>query len=216
MAADNLISFGFRKKRQQADSCDVSLTSTPATTISATDGAAFISQSFEEARFLLAIRFPSLPSRASRPRHGPIIAECRLDEERFLKSPGILHPVFDDWHGLHIERDYVGLHARRNASDLVLKTHGRRRSPCCHVLGVAGGQRVTVELGGLIGFIECCEDGERRPSTQFRSELNAYRPFLLHGALNVEVSEPRSFPDGANAYLACGPLHWNRRPASVR
>jgi hypothetical protein len=35
-----LISFGFRKKRQQADSCDVSLTSTPTTTISATGGGA--------------------------------------------------------------------------------------------------------------------------------------------------------------------------------
>jgi hypothetical protein len=40
-----LISFAFRKKRQQADSCDVSLTSTPTTTISATVGGAFISPS---------------------------------------------------------------------------------------------------------------------------------------------------------------------------
>jgi len=45
LALGVLISCGFRKKRQQADSCDVSLTSTPTTTISATVGGAFISPS---------------------------------------------------------------------------------------------------------------------------------------------------------------------------
>jgi hypothetical protein len=45
LALGRLISFGFRKKRQQADSSDVPLTSTPTTKISATGGRAFISPS---------------------------------------------------------------------------------------------------------------------------------------------------------------------------
>ena len=32
----------------------------------------------------------------------------------------------------------------------------------------------------------------------------------------MDRPEPRSFPDGANAYLACGLLRWNRRSAPVR
>jgi hypothetical protein len=42
LALGRLISFGFRKKRHQADSCDAPLTSTPTTTISATGGHAFL------------------------------------------------------------------------------------------------------------------------------------------------------------------------------
>jgi hypothetical protein len=45
LALGRLISFGFRKKRQQADSSDAHLTSTPTTTISATGGRAFNLQS---------------------------------------------------------------------------------------------------------------------------------------------------------------------------
>jgi hypothetical protein len=41
LALGRLISFGFRKKRHQADSRDAPLTSTPTTTISATGGRAF-------------------------------------------------------------------------------------------------------------------------------------------------------------------------------
>jgi hypothetical protein len=47
-----LISLVFRKKRRQADSCDVYLTSTPATTIRAAGGAAFISPSSSSAQRL--------------------------------------------------------------------------------------------------------------------------------------------------------------------
>jgi len=61
MAADNLISFGFRKKRQQADSCDVSLTSTPTTTISATGGGAFNLPSFDGGQFHPRARFSRSP-----------------------------------------------------------------------------------------------------------------------------------------------------------
>ena len=42
LALGRFISFGFRKKRHQADSCDVPLTSTPTTTISATGGRTFL------------------------------------------------------------------------------------------------------------------------------------------------------------------------------
>src|SRR5713226_952321 len=42
LAPGRLISFGFRKKRHQADSRDAPLTSTPTTTISATGGRAFL------------------------------------------------------------------------------------------------------------------------------------------------------------------------------
>ena len=42
LALGRLISFGFRKKRHQADSRDAPLTSTPTTTISATGGRAFL------------------------------------------------------------------------------------------------------------------------------------------------------------------------------
>lgn len=45
LALGILILFGFHKKRQQADSRDAPLTSTPTTTISATGGGAFISRS---------------------------------------------------------------------------------------------------------------------------------------------------------------------------
>jgi hypothetical protein len=42
LALGRLISFGFSRKRHQADSCDTPLTSTPTTTISATGGRAFL------------------------------------------------------------------------------------------------------------------------------------------------------------------------------
>jgi hypothetical protein len=42
LALGRLISFGFRKKRHQADSRDAPLTSTPTTTISATGGRDFL------------------------------------------------------------------------------------------------------------------------------------------------------------------------------
>jgi hypothetical protein len=42
LALGRLTSFGFRRKRHQADSCDAPLTSTPTTTISATGGRAFL------------------------------------------------------------------------------------------------------------------------------------------------------------------------------
>ena len=57
LSLGRLISLAFRKKRHQADSCDVSLTSTPTTTISATVGGAFNLPSFDGANFAVPLDF---------------------------------------------------------------------------------------------------------------------------------------------------------------
>jgi hypothetical protein len=61
LALGRLISFGFRKKRHQADSSDAPLTSNPTTTISTTAGRAFISPSRSSVhRLRHATIFPSV------------------------------------------------------------------------------------------------------------------------------------------------------------
>ena len=66
LALGRLISFGFRKKRHQADSRDAALTSTPTTTISATGGRAFFlpSKQSDESFIMfttadISLRYPS-------------------------------------------------------------------------------------------------------------------------------------------------------------
>src|SRR5215831_1810561 len=56
----------------------------------------------------------------------------------------------------------------------------------CHVIGVAGGQRVTVELCGLVGLVQGGKDRERSAGPQIGAETDANRALLLHGAPNVE------------------------------
>jgi hypothetical protein len=56
LALGRLISFGFRRKRHQAEACDTPLTSTPTTTISATGGRAFSLAVQDQPRILYRIR----------------------------------------------------------------------------------------------------------------------------------------------------------------
>jgi hypothetical protein len=57
LALGILICKAFREKRQQANSCDAPLTSTPTTTISATVGGAFIFRSFDRGNFATSTDF---------------------------------------------------------------------------------------------------------------------------------------------------------------
>ncbi len=66
LALGILICQTFRKKRQQANSCDAPLTSTPTNTISATAVGVFILRSFNRGNFAIATALSLSQNRASR------------------------------------------------------------------------------------------------------------------------------------------------------
>src|SRR5262245_66323327 len=86
----------------------------------------------------------------------------------------------------NVEHNNVSFQARCDASDLVFQIHGMRCPARCHVIGVAGGQRVTVELCGLVGLVQGGKDRERGAGPQIGAETDANRALLLHGAPDVE------------------------------
>src|ERR1700743_3650412 len=107
------------------------------------------------ADFALSDRMPCIRSRCNGPRgiaaisefaghvgrlYGPVVAERHLNEQRLFEIPCELHPVFDERRRFHVEHDDVGLHARRNAADLVFKVHRMRRSSRREIMCMAGGQ----------------------------------------------------------------------------
>jgi hypothetical protein len=83
----------FREERQQADSCDVSLTSAPTTIIRATVGRAFILQSFDGAHFPIAIEFFRYPKQCFTHQRAcdfsahRLLAGASIDRSRRVRSP---------------------------------------------------------------------------------------------------------------------------------
>ena len=111
LALGTLISLGYREKRQQADSSDASLTSTPTTTISTPAGRAFLLPSRSSVQSLLhATIFPSSETvhhtsvrmrcmrtpidhcgiGQRRPKHRALVANRALGRGRGSQSDGIV------------------------------------------------------------------------------------------------------------------------------